>query len=69
VLPVTNMSGDPEQEYFADGITEDIITDQSKVSGLTALLPQAHQQGAAGASPWLVLCPWEPLLRIGRLGG
>jgi len=34
VLPFTNMSGDPEQEYFADGITEDIITDVSKVSGL-----------------------------------
>jgi adenylate cyclase len=34
VLPFTNMSGDPEQEYFADGITEDIITDCSKISGL-----------------------------------
>ena len=34
VLPFTNMSGDPEQEYFSDGITEDIITDLSKVSGL-----------------------------------
>ncbi len=34
VLPFTNMSGDPEQEYFADGITEDIITDVSKLSGL-----------------------------------
>jgi adenylate cyclase len=34
VLPFNNMSGDPEQEYFADGITEDIITDISKVSGL-----------------------------------
>ena len=34
VLPFTNMSGDPEQECFADGITEDIITDVSKVSGL-----------------------------------
>jgi adenylate cyclase len=34
VLPFTNMSGDPEQEYFADGITEDIITDISKISGL-----------------------------------
>jgi adenylate cyclase len=33
VLPFTNMSGDPEQEYFADGITEDIITDVSKISG------------------------------------
>ncbi len=34
VLPFTNMSGDPEQEYFADGITEDIVTDISRVSGL-----------------------------------
>ena len=34
VLPFINMSGDPEQEYFSDGITEDIITDLSKVSAL-----------------------------------
>src|SRR3984893_1653606 len=34
VLPFNNMSGDREQEYFSDGITEDIITDLSKVSGL-----------------------------------
>jgi adenylate cyclase len=34
VLPFDNLSGDPEQSYFADGITEDIITDLSKVSGL-----------------------------------
>ncbi len=31
VLPFTNMSGDPEQEYFADGITEDLITALSKI--------------------------------------
>lgn len=34
VLPLDNMSSDPEQEYFSDGLTEDIITDLSKVSGL-----------------------------------
>lgn len=37
VLPFTNMSGDAEQEYFSDGITEDIITDLSKVSGLSVI--------------------------------
>ncbi len=34
VLPFANMSSDPEQEYFADGITEDLITEFSKLSGL-----------------------------------
>jgi adenylate cyclase len=34
ILPFANMSGDQEQEYFSDGITEDIITDLSKVSAL-----------------------------------
>lgn len=37
VLAFTNMSGDAEQEYFSDGIAEDIITDLSKVSGLTVI--------------------------------
>jgi adenylate cyclase len=34
VLPFDNMSADQEQEYFSDGITEDIITALSKISGL-----------------------------------
>jgi adenylate cyclase len=35
VLPFVNMSGDAEQEYFSDGISEDITTDLSKVSALS----------------------------------
>ena len=34
ILPFTNMSNDPEQEYFADGMTEDLITDISKIPDL-----------------------------------
>jgi adenylate cyclase len=37
VLPFANMSGDQEQEYFSDGITEDIITDLCKVSALAVV--------------------------------
>jgi adenylate cyclase len=37
VLPFVNMSGDPEQEYFSDGITEDILTDLSKISALSII--------------------------------
>ncbi|NIS59570.1 MAG: hypothetical protein GTO13_02360, partial [Proteobacteria bacterium] len=34
ILPFVNMTEDPKQEYFSDGLTEDLITDLSKVSGL-----------------------------------
>jgi TolB-like protein/class 3 adenylate cyclase len=34
VLPFTNLSNDPEQEYFSDGISEDLTTDLSRISGL-----------------------------------
>jgi TolB-like protein/class 3 adenylate cyclase len=34
VLPFTNMSDDPQQEYFCDGVVEDLITDLSKISGI-----------------------------------
>lgn len=37
VLAFTNMSSDPEQEYFADGLSEDLITDLSKVPGLMVI--------------------------------
>lgn len=37
VLPFTNMSGDAEQEFFADGIAEDILTELSRISGLLVI--------------------------------
>ena len=37
VLPFDNMSGDADKAYFADGITEDLITDLSKVGGLVVI--------------------------------
>jgi adenylate cyclase len=37
ILPFINMSGDPEQEYFSDGVTEDIITDLGRVSALSVV--------------------------------
>jgi len=37
VLPLDNLSADPEQEYFADGLAEDLITDLSKVAGLPVI--------------------------------
>ncbi|MDE2496441.1 MAG: TIR domain-containing protein, partial [Xanthomonadaceae bacterium] len=54
VLPFLNMSGDPEQEYFSDGISEDIITDLNKVSALevvsrnTAFAYKGKQMDASG---------------------
>jgi adenylate cyclase len=37
VLPFDNLSGEPEQEYLTDGMTEDLITDLAKISGLTVI--------------------------------
>lgn len=41
VLPFENHSGDPEQEYFSDGIVEDLITELSRVSGLGVISRQS----------------------------
>jgi TolB-like protein len=37
VLPFVNLGGDPEQEYFVDGVTESLTTDLSRISGSLAV--------------------------------
>jgi TolB-like protein/tetratricopeptide (TPR) repeat protein len=49
VLPFTNMSGDPEQQYFSDGITEDIITELSRFRSLFVIARNSSFQYRASA--------------------
>jgi adenylate cyclase len=59
VLPFQNMSGDPEQEYFVDGVTESVTTDLSRISG-----------GFVIARPRSRNCDlWPSLLRKMNVGG
>jgi eukaryotic-like serine/threonine-protein kinase len=60
VLPFTNMSGDSDNEYFSDGITDDIISALTQVSGLRV---------AARASAFSYKGKNEPLATIGRTLG
>ena len=41
VLPFTNLSGDPQQEYFSDGITDDLINSLSRLPGLLVMAPNS----------------------------
>src|SRR3546814_11074099 len=51
VLPFVNIGGDPEQEYFAAGLTEDVITDLSQLSGLLTVVHRGVQNGPERSSP------------------
>jgi TolB-like protein/Flp pilus assembly protein TadD len=48
VLPLENLSGDPEQEYFAEGMTEALITDLSKISALRVISRTSVMQYKSG---------------------
>ena len=41
VMPFKNLSGDPQQEYFSDGITDDLITDLSRLDSVRVIAPQS----------------------------
>jgi adenylate cyclase len=53
VLPFTNVGGDPEQEYFVDGVTESLTTDLSRISGsfVTSFTIRRFRLGAAADNP------------------
>ncbi|HOP17326.1 MAG: winged helix-turn-helix domain-containing protein [Gammaproteobacteria bacterium] len=55
VLPFDNLSGDPEQDYFADGITQDLITDLSKLSNLQVLARNSALAYRASTEPESVI--------------
>jgi hypothetical protein len=62
VLPFTNLSDDPEQQYFADGITEDLTNDLSRLAGLlvisrnTAITYQAKRVDTKQIGPANLRC-------------
>jgi len=49
VLPLENLSGDPEQEYFADGMTERLISELAKISGLQRVISRMSVMQYKGA--------------------
>ena len=63
VLPFTNMSGDPEQEYFADGVVEDIITALSRFKWLFVIARNSiiHVQRPRGGRKAGRTRAWRPL--------
>src|SRR6202040_107838 len=53
VLPLSNLSGDPEQEYFADGMTDELITDLAQISALRVISHTSvmHYKGTTKTLP------------------
>ncbi|MEK6323141.1 MAG: protein kinase [Acidobacteriota bacterium] len=50
VLPVVNLTGDPAQEYFADGMTEELITEFSRVRAFKRVIPRTSVMGYKGVN-------------------
>ena len=58
VLPLENLSGDPRQEYFADGMTESLITDLGRLTGLKGVIARGSVMRYKGST--------KPVVEIGR---
>ncbi len=58
ILPVVNLTGDPAQEYFADGMTEELITEFSKIHTFKRVIPRTSAMAYKGAK--------KPLREIAR---
>ena len=58
VLPLVNMSGDTSQEYFADGLTEELITDLARLTGLKRVIARGSVMRYKGTK--------KPLSEIAR---
>jgi len=68
VLPFQNMSGDPEQEYFVDGMVEEIITALSRIRWLFVIaLWHSHSTGSAAPAGQRPRAPCSPRSRWARL--
>jgi adenylate cyclase len=65
VLPFQNMSGDPEQDYFADGVVEDVITSLSR-SGWLFVIARNSSFAYKGTSPDIRRVGRELVPRIGE---
>jgi adenylate cyclase len=57
VLPFANMSDDPKQEYFADGMTDDLITELSKLSGLFVISRNSTSSTRSSSTPSAAVTP------------
>jgi len=63
VLPLANLSGDPQQEYFADGMTEELITELSRIGSLK-IISQTSVRQYKGEKKKAASADWRDRMRL-----
>jgi hypothetical protein len=63
VLPLANLSGDPQQEYFADGMTEELITELSRIGSLK-IISQTSVRRYKGEKKKAASADWRDRMRL-----